>query len=160
MVFETGELEIDIQDIINRSDLSSNTKTKLLKSKIIFLPASFSVRPHRGDFPSDTPNLVRYLRTTHPELEFSLFENAGQEKIQAQHAADIILPPIFFLVQDYSVQIAISIFSAYLYDRFKGVPDLGKRKVKLEILEGSLGSIKIKITRYEGPVEGMEKLKK
>jgi hypothetical protein len=160
MEVETGELEIDFQSIINHNDLSCNTKEKLFKSRIILLPASFSTYQKRGDFPSETPNFLKYIRIKHPEINANIFENIGEERIQALHHADIILPPIFFLIQDYSVEIIIGIISAYLYDKFKGAPDLGKKDVKLELLQGSIGSFKINLIRYEGPVSGINKIQK
>ncbi|MFA4824703.1 MAG: hypothetical protein WC593_06045 [Methanoregula sp.] len=160
MIIETGDLEINFQTIIDHNDLSSDTKNKLSKSKIILLPASFSTYQIRGDFPSETPNFLKYIRIKHPEVDVNIFENSGEERIQALHHADIILPPIFFLIQDYSVEIIIGIISAYLYDKFKGAPDLGKKDVKLELLQGSIGSFKIKLIRYEGPISGINKIEK
>jgi len=160
MSLEISELDVDIQDIITKSDLTPKTKENLTKTKIILLPASFSVSYKKGDFPSDTPNFFKFLRIEHPEISVTLFENGGEEKIQALHAAEIILPPLYYTIQDYSIDLIIGIIGAYLYDKFKGDPDLERKRVKTEIFAGEKGSTKIIHIYSEGPVSGIKEIKK
>jgi len=160
MSLEVTTKDINIYDIIEKSDLTSDIKKKLKNSKLILFPASFSKYHQRGDFPSETPDLLRFIRVEHPEIDVTLFENNGEEKIQALLSADIILPLIYHSIQNYSIQIIISLLSAYLYDKFKGEPDLDKKIVKTEILCEDADSMIIKYINYKGPVSGLKEIEK
>jgi len=151
--------EVSIHSIIDKSDLSSDRKQILKKSKIILFPASFTSSHERGNFPSETPNLLRYIRVNYPKIDVEIFENPNEEKIQALHAADIILPPIYFAIQDHTIDLIIGILGAYLYDKFKGIPESDKNHVKSEIFIEDRNSGITKYVKYEGPVSGLNTIK-
>ena len=97
--------------------------------------------------------MLRYIRQNYPEIKVEVFENIGEEKIQAQHAADIILPPIYFTIQDYAINLIIGIVGAYLYDKLKGIPDAHETQVKSEVFvedchEGLTKYVKYDIVLY------------
>jgi hypothetical protein len=160
MTLEVKNEEINILDVIERSDLSSEKKAILKKSKIILFPASFSTSHERGNFPSETPNLLKFIRVNYPEIMVDIFENSGEEKIQALHAADIILPPIYFTIQNYTIDLIIGILGAYLYDKLKGIPDADKNRVKSEIFIEDRDKGLTKRINYEGPVSGLKRIEK
>ena len=108
MSLEVKVEEVNISEIIEKSDLSSDNKKIILESAIVLLPANFSSSYTRGNFSSETPNFLKYIKAQHPEIKVTLFENTGEEKIQGLHAADIIIPPILSLIQDVSFQVMLA----------------------------------------------------
>jgi len=160
MALEVKVEEVNILEIIEKSDLSSENKKKILESGMILLPAAFSTSHKRGNFSSETPNFLKYVRAQHPEIKVALFENTGEEKIQGLHAVDIIIPPILSLIQDVSFQVILAIVSTYLYEKLKGDPQKETRRIKTEIYYKESADGKIKHINYEGPVNGLKDIEK
>lgn len=159
MALEISTEDLNIYDIIEKADLTSDLKKKLKSSELILLPASFSTNHQKGDFPAETPNLLKFMRVEHPEIEVALFENIGEEKIQALHSADIILPVIYHLIEDVAIPIIVNILCSYLDDKLKGDPDFNKKTVKLEIYSEYNNPEKITRINYEGPLSGVSEIK-
>jgi len=160
MTLEVKYEEINILDVIEKSGLSPEKKAILSKSKIILFPAAFSTSHERGDFPFETPNLLKFIRVNYPEIKIDIFENSGEEKALALHAADVILPSLYFAIQDIAITVIGGILSAYLYDKFKGIPDSDKNRVKTEIFIEDRDNGLTKHITYEGPVSGLENIEK
>jgi len=159
MALEVSTEDLNIYDIIENSDLTSDLKKKLKISELILLPASFSTNHQKGDFPAETPNLLRFMRVEHPEIEVALFENIGEEKTQALHSADIILPTIYHLIEVVAFPTIVYILCSYLDDKLKGDPDSDKKTVKLDIYSEYNNPKKITRINYEGPLSGVSEIK-
>lgn len=161
MSIEITECNFDIDDIIQKSDLNPDAKNNLSKSTLILLPASFPSSNQRGNFASETPNLLKYIRIAHPEIKVGIFENPGEEKIRVQQAADIILPIILFeTAKSISIEILLDILSSYLYDKLKGDPNLDKARIKTEILVKKTRKRTTIHVKYEGPISGLKEINK
>lgn len=161
MSIEVTDCEFNIKDIVQKSDLNQTTKDKLTNSAIIVLPISFPNSVQRGNFASETPNILKYIRSTHPEIDVGLFENPGEEKIQILQAADIIFPTFFIdIAKEYTNQILIAIISSYLYDKLKGDPNRDKKRVKTQIIYEDSETKITKHVSYEGPVSGLKDIEK
>jgi hypothetical protein len=160
MSLEVKVEDVNISEIIEKSDLSSDNKKKVLKSGMILLPSAFSTSHNRGNFSSETPDFLKFIRAKHPEINVSLFENTGEEKVQGLHAADIIIPPILSLIQDISFQIMLAIVSTYLYEKLKGDPKKETKRIKTEFFYKESADGKIKHIIYEGPVKGLKDIEK
>jgi len=78
MALKIENCDIDIHEILQNSDLRQDVKDNLSKSTIILFPAAFPTSIQRGNFPSETPNLLRYIRDQHPEIKVGIFENTGE----------------------------------------------------------------------------------
>lgn len=160
MSLEVKVEEINILDIVEKSDLSSENKKLISESDIVLLPATFSTSHERGNFSSETPDFIKYIRTHHPEIKVSLFENTGEEKIQDLRDADIIIPIIYSLVQNVPYDLIIGIVGAYLYDKLKGDPKNGTKRVDTEFYYNYTTPGKAKRIMYKGPVSGLKNIEK
>jgi hypothetical protein len=160
MSIEIAECNFDIDEIIQTSGLTQDTKDNLSKSTLILLPASFPSSTQRGNFASETPNLLKYIRIKHPEIQVALFENSGEERIQVLQAADIILPIILIYetAKSASFQILLNMLSSYLYDKLRGDPNYDGARVKTEIIFKKSRKGKSIRIKYEGPVSGLKEI--
>jgi hypothetical protein len=155
MTLQIDEIELDIDDVIEKSNFSSKTKSDLKKSSLVILPTT---KFERGNFAAETPNVLKYIKYSQPDLDIGLFENPGQEKILAQHAATIVLPNFFLDTVNFSIQILLSILGSYLYEKLKGIPEPDKQRVITEIFAKTSKNMKVMHIRYEGPVSGLKEI--
>lgn len=160
MSVEITEENFNFSDIIEKSDLSFDTKRKLSKSKIILLPESFLNSHERGDFPSDTPDLLKFIRRTNPEFEPGVFENVGEEKFLEQNAAVILLPSFFINIQDIAIQIITGLITSYIYEKLRNTPNPENTTVNTEIFLEELTNRTTIHIKYSGPVAELKNIEK
>lgn len=163
MSLEITEENFNFSEIVENCDLSFNVKAKLAKSKIILLPESFSNSYQRGNFSSDSPDLLKFIRRTNPEFETGVFENIGEEKFEEKNALIIVLPSIYINIHNFinvpdteAIKIVIELIAAYIFDKWRNIPNQENAPIETEIFFEDLDNQKTMKIKYSGSVAGLK----
>jgi len=145
--------EYQVEDIQDTS--AFNTFIENHPTGIALIPEPYG-KTTQCAFHQDAGDFAKWLRTNEPSITLEI-KSAEHRIVLRSH--DIWLP-LIYIAENITLPIILGLVSSYVYDRCKGALKGDKCDVHLKIAYKDKKTKSVKILRYNGNVDGLQKVVK